>query len=109
MRDKANLGRSNQEFSFGGEADSVYEYFLKEHILLGAARDQYKNLYLSSIAAAEKYLFYRPLVEGDPDIMFSGKFITSYNDDGTAADGGLLGEMQHLVFDLPFLLIRLAL
>jgi len=90
-------GRSNQEFSVGGEADSTYEYFLKEHILLGAAKEQYKNLYLASVDAAEKFLFYRPLVEGDPDILFSGRYVTTYNDDGTMANGWLVGEMQHLV------------
>lgn len=94
-------GRSQQEFSFGGEADSVYEYFLKEHILLGAAKEQYKNLYIQSVDAAEKYLFFRPLAEGDPDIRFSGKYITNYNDDGTASGGVLVGEMQHLVCYLP--------
>jgi mannosyl-oligosaccharide alpha-1,2-mannosidase len=65
--------------------------------LLGAAKEQYKNLYLASVDAAEKYLFFRPLAEGDPDIMFSGKYVTNYNDDGTASEGDLLGEMQHLV------------
>lgn len=93
------LGRSTQEFSFGGEADSVYEYFIKEHLLLGGARDQYRKLYVDSIEAAEKYLFYRPLVEGDPDILFSGKYHSYYAGDGTAnpADGQLFGDMQHLV------------
>jgi len=91
------IGRPQQEFSFGGEADSTYEYFIKEHILLGGAKDQYKNLYINSIEAAEKYLFFRPLVEGDPEIMFSGKFRSNYEDDGSGSSGQLTGEMQHLV------------
>ena len=91
------LGRSGQEFSFGGEADSLYEYFIKEHILLGGAKDQYKNIYVKSIQAAENYLFFIPLVEGDPDIMFSGKYRTRYNNEETIVSGELVGEMEHLV------------
>ena len=91
------LGRTVQEFSFGGEADSAYEYFIKEFILLGGAKEQYKNLYVKSVEAAENHLFFRPLVEGDPDIMFSGKFRSRYEDDGSQGPGELSGEMQHLV------------
>ena len=92
------LGRTTQEFSFGGQGDSAYEYFIKEHILLGGLRDQYKNLYVRGIEAAKKFLFFRPLVEGDPEILFSGKYTTQNNDDGTAIIGDLVGEMQHLVY-----------
>jgi Glycosyl hydrolase family 47 len=93
------LGRSVQEFSFGGEADSVYEYFIKQHLLLGGARDQYRKLYVDSVEAAEEFLFFRPLVEGDPDILFSGKYRSYYANDGTPnpAAGELVGDMQHLV------------
>lgn len=94
----SNLVRDVQEFTWGGEADSTYEYFIKEHVLLGGVREQYKNLYVASVEAAEKYLFFQPLAEGNPDIMFSGKYRSNYKEDGTAADGELLGEMQHLVY-----------
>ena len=93
------IGRTAQEFSFGGEADSTYEYFIKEHILLGGSQDQYKQLYVQSVEAAQKFLFFKPLVEGDPDILFSGKYQSRLNDNGTA-DGVLVGEMQHLVHNL---------
>ena len=91
------VGRTMQEFSFGGEADSTYEYFLKEHLLLGGVIDQYRSLYARSVDAAANFLFFRPLVEGDPEIMFSGKYRSYYNDDGSAAYGEIVGEMQHLV------------
>ena len=86
-----------QEFSLGGESDSAYEYLIKEYVLLGGLETQYRKLYIDSVVAAEQNLFYRPLVEGDPDILFSGKFRSYYNDDGTQADGALVGEMSHLV------------
>ena len=91
------LDFNNQEFSFGGEADSTYEYFLKEYILLGGTREQYRSMYVNSVEAAREYLFFRPLVQGDPEIMFSGKFRTRYADDGSMYDGELVPEMQHLV------------
>ena len=81
----------------GGEADSTYEYFLKEHLLLGGVIDQYRSLYTRSVDAAANFLFFRPLVEGDPEIMFSGKYRSYYDDDGGTAYGEILGEMQHLV------------
>ena len=91
------LGRPFQEFSFGGEADSTYEYFIKEYLLLGGTKDQYKDLYVRSIEAAENHLFFRPLVEGDPDILFSGRYRTRYKEDNTATSGELVGHMEHLV------------
>jgi mannosyl-oligosaccharide alpha-1,2-mannosidase len=91
------VGYNGQTFSLGGEGDSTYEYFLKEYILLGGTREQYKDLYIKSVQAAKEYLFFRPLVQGDPEIMFSGKFRTAYNDDRTLYSGELVGEMQHLV------------
>jgi len=91
------IGYNNQEFSFGGEADSTYEYFLKEYLLLGGTREQYRNLYIDSVQAAEEYLFFRPLVQGDPEIMFSGKYRSLYDEDGGPLGGELIGEMQHLV------------
>ena len=45
----------------------------------------YKNLYTASVEAAKKYLFFRPLVEGDPDIRFVGKYKSYYHEDGTAS------------------------
>jgi mannosyl-oligosaccharide alpha-1,2-mannosidase len=40
--------------------------FLKEHLILGGAVDQYRGLYEKTIAAAKKHLFFRPLV---PDYL----------------------------------------
>jgi len=102
-------GYNTQEFSFGGEADSTYEYFLKEYILLGGRREQYKDLYINSVEAAEEYLFFRPLVEGDPEIMFSGKYRSHYDDNGRSTGGELMGEMQHLVLDASDLTTNLDL
>lgn len=64
---------------------------------MGGRSDQYRDLYINSIRAAEEYLFFRPLVEGDPEILFSGKYRSRYDDEGGPHEGELVGEMQHLV------------
>lgn len=59
-------------FSLGGMADSTYEYFPKEYALLGGLDPVYKKLYEGSMAAAEQYLFFRPMTHDEADILISG-------------------------------------
>jgi mannosyl-oligosaccharide alpha-1,2-mannosidase len=79
-------------FTFGGMADSTYEYLPKQHLLLGARTPLYKNMYEKALEASKKYLFFRPMVPDGKDILFSGNTLMS--DDGTAhheAQGQHLG------------------
>jgi len=62
----------SNSYSFGGCADSLYEYFLKEHMLLGGHSNQYRDLYEHSIDAAKENLFFRPLNPENQDILISG-------------------------------------
>lgn len=64
---------SMETFTLGGMADSIYEYFPKEHMLLGGITDQYKKMYLDSADAAMDKLLYRPMTPGNRDILFSGE------------------------------------
>jgi mannosyl-oligosaccharide alpha-1,2-mannosidase len=59
-------------YSLGGCADSLYEYFIKEHMLLGGVNSQYRNLYENSIDAAKEHLFFRPLNPENKDILIPG-------------------------------------
>ncbi|CCG83860.1 protein of unknown function [Taphrina deformans PYCC 5710] len=73
---------ASQTYSQGGQADSTYEYFTKEYLLLGGvdAAQQYKRLYEKSIDATTKNLLFRPLVPEDlgaNQIMMSGDVIVS--------------------------------
>lgn len=75
----------------GGGTDSTYEYYLKEYVLLNGANDQYRSLYTNTIDAANANLVYRPMVEGDPDILFMGGMVNR--------GGGFYqfdGQMSHL-------------
>lgn len=62
----------DRTFTFGGMSDSLYEYFPKQHMLLGGLVSQYRKLYIGAIEAAKKYLFFRPLNPENQDILLSG-------------------------------------
>jgi mannosyl-oligosaccharide alpha-1,2-mannosidase len=59
-------------FSLGGMSDSTYEYFPKAYALLGGLNPVYQKLYLDSIDTAERYLFFRPMIHDEADILISG-------------------------------------
>ena len=79
-------------FTLGGMADSLYEYFPKQHMILGGLGRQYRNLYEGAIDAAKEHLFYRPMAPEDPDILLSG--YAQYNEKARRAV--LEPEGQHL-------------
>ena len=56
-----------EAYSFGGKADSTYEYFTKQYLLLGGGKvaQQYKRLYEATSEAGRKWLVFQPLVPGD--------------------------------------------
>lgn len=66
-----------QKYTLGGSTDSTYEYYSKEHILLGGADPVYENLYTNMISSVNKHLLFKPLAEGDPDILFVGNQLRS--------------------------------
>ncbi|AOW04352.1 glycosyl hydrolase family 47-domain-containing protein [Yarrowia lipolytica] len=61
-----------QTVSFGGRIDSLYEYYIKEYILLGGADDTYKNMYIQSADQGAKMLLYKPNTTSSEEILFSG-------------------------------------
>lgn len=65
-------GHGYDEFTLGGQADSVYEYLPKQYMLLGGLEDKYQRMYEMAIEASKKYLFFRPMLPDDRDILLSG-------------------------------------
>jgi len=61
-----------QVFTFGGMADSMYEYLLKEYLMLGGLESQYQTMYEAAIEAAKTHLFFRPMTPENHDILLSG-------------------------------------
>ncbi|KAF2144976.1 glycoside hydrolase family 47 protein, partial [Aplosporella prunicola CBS 121167] len=59
-------------FTIGGMADSLYEYFPKQHMLLGGATEQNRRLFEISAAAMKKHMIYRPMTPGNLDILMPG-------------------------------------
>ncbi|OQV02666.1 hypothetical protein CLAIMM_07822 [Cladophialophora immunda] len=59
-------------FTMGGMADSTYEYLPKQYIMLGGRDQKYKHMYEEAIDTAKRHLFFRPLVPGGENILFSG-------------------------------------
>ena len=59
-------------FTMGGMADSTYEYLPKQYMMLGGRDKKYQHMYEKAIEAAKRHLFFRPLVPGNEDLLFSG-------------------------------------
>ena len=59
-------------FTFGAMSDSLYEYFPKQHLLVGGVTQQYREMYEATMKAAKKSIFFRPLNEYDQDILVAG-------------------------------------
>lgn len=89
---------SPQQYGFGSMADSAYEYFPKQWLLLGGLRDQYKTMHELALDAAFEHLLYRPMIkDNDREILFMGSYHTGgvRGPDGKL-DGGLTATTGHL-------------
>jgi mannosyl-oligosaccharide alpha-1,2-mannosidase len=82
---------ADRTFNFGGMSDSLYEYFPKQHMLLGGLVPQYRKLYVGAIEAAKNFLFFRPLSPDNNDILISGTVTKN-----AAGHFKLQPEAQHL-------------
>jgi len=81
-------------FSLGAMSDSLYEYFPKAYALLAGGESVYRQLYEDSMAIGMQYLFFRPLVPNNDDILFSGVARAGTSSAGTSIK--LDSEVQHL-------------
>ena len=68
-----------QTYTFGGQADSVYEYLPKQHLLLGGLVPQYQSMYEAAADAGIKHLLFRPMIPGNRDIRVLSKLTTTKN------------------------------
>ena len=78
-------------FTLGGMADSLYEYFPKQHLLLGGRSDQYQQMYNTALTAAKERLFFQPLNPNNEQILLSGTAKQT-----SAGSGRFIAEGQHL-------------
>lgn len=78
-------------FTLGGMADSLYEYFPKEYLMLGGRNEQYRNMYTTALESFKKHLFFQPLNPNDEEMLISGSLKRH-----SAANVELVPEGQHL-------------
>lgn len=86
-------GWGGGSFSMGGNQDSTYEYFPKQYLMLGGLEPKYRTMHEKTADAVKEYLLFRPMAEGDPDILFSAK---AYSSDGTTKKMTYEFEVTHL-------------
>ena len=82
---------SNAVFTIGGMADSLYEYFPKQFLLLGGLSIQYRVLYENAIAAIKEFILFKPLTPTNEDILLAGT-VRAFNPPKLELDP----HMQHL-------------
>ncbi|KAH7414411.1 glycoside hydrolase [Phaeosphaeria sp. MPI-PUGE-AT-0046c] len=66
---------SGNQFTIGGNADSLYEYLPKAYALLGStdvSSQKYEVMARNFMDTATKNLFFRPMLPTDSDILISG-------------------------------------
>ncbi|KAH6847271.1 glycosyl hydrolase family 47-domain-containing protein [Chaetomium sp. MPI-CAGE-AT-0009] len=80
-------------YSMGGSQDSTYEYFPKQYLMLGGLENKYRTMHEKTVDGVNKHLLFRPMAEGDPDILFSAK---GYTTDGTVEKMTYEWEVTHL-------------
>lgn len=79
----------SSDFSLGGCADSAYEYLPKEHILLGAQTDQYRDMYNNAMEAIKENLLFRIMTKDESQkILFTA--------DVWASKGGGMHSVQYV-------------
>lgn len=62
----------DQAFTLGGMADSHYEHFPKQHLMLGGRSAQYRNMYVTALESAKEHLFFRPLNPDNQQLLLAG-------------------------------------
>ncbi|KAG9857803.1 seven-hairpin glycosidase, partial [Aureobasidium melanogenum] len=96
-RGLASSGSGGSEtFTIGGMADSLYEYFPKQYLLLGGLEKKYQTLYEQSIDAVTKHLLFRPMTPQDADILFVGEYSAHAPSTEGAVEGTFKPEGAHL-------------
>ena len=80
MVDAEELTFNDGRFTVGGMADSAYEYLPKEHMLLGAQTDQYRNMYAVAMNPIKNKLIFRANTKDGQNVLFAGNARASFSD-----------------------------
>ncbi|KAF4445667.1 hypothetical protein F53441_10616 [Fusarium austroafricanum] len=64
---------TDDTFGMGANGDSLYEYLIKEYVLLQGLEPKYKKMYLDAADAGIKYLMFRPMLPDKDDVLMLGE------------------------------------
>ncbi|KAH9811056.1 family 47 glycoside hydrolase [Melampsora americana] len=87
------------DYTFGGMADSYYEYLIKQYQLLGSQSSQYSKMYKSTLKSAKDYLIKTFQLEpptNQTHPISSSKTITIIGDRLGGKDSKLVHSLDHL-------------
>lgn len=87
---------TSHTYGIGAMADSTYEYFPKQHALLGGLNSQYRTMYLDAMEVVRDRLLYRPMTKDARDILFVAKQIISPKEKNTSKQKTTKFEGTHL-------------
>ena len=87
-----------EEFTLGSMADSTYEYFPKEYIMLGGLVDQYREMYESAMDVAKRKLLFRVMIpDEERQVYVSGTYkVAAPSNEGEPPVGMLNTGGSHL-------------
>ena len=87
---------SAEEFSLGGQADSVYEYLPKEYLLLGGLEPKYRSMYEMAADASKKHLIYRPMIPDEKRSILQAGLVKKNSKSKLNKQSKLQSEGTHL-------------
>ncbi|KAF5025645.1 hypothetical protein F66182_2251 [Fusarium sp. NRRL 66182] len=64
---------NDDTFGLGANGDSLYEYLIKEYVLLQGLEPKYKTMYLAAADAAIEHLMFRPMLPEQDDVLMLGE------------------------------------
>ncbi|KAK7418238.1 hypothetical protein QQX98_004022 [Neonectria punicea] len=70
---KNTFAADDDTFSLGADGDSLYEYLVKEHVLLQGQEPLYEKMYLESMDVVINRLLFRPMLPDQDDLLMLGK------------------------------------
>ncbi|KAH7627836.1 glycoside hydrolase [Sordaria sp. MPI-SDFR-AT-0083] len=84
---------NGNQFGVAGCADSLYEYLPKMYALTGGLEPRYESMSRAFLEAADKALFFRPMLPGNEDVLMIGTADVTVDE---KEDMVLIPESEHL-------------
>lgn len=99
---------TDQSYTIGALADSLYEYLPKMYLILGGLEPLYEKLYRSAMDTVNSSILFRPMTPDQVDVLFSGSAYATGDIFNLASEGqhlscfagGMFGQGGKL-FDIP--------